>query len=150
MRFAADYSETLEDPYQECDLGYSSGVHEVPSGFWKIVTRKQIELATCGLRQIKVKIWKFFFCRQQMTWRLVSGMRSRLFQRTCSTEHGKSSNIVWTFSVLQREPTSRSTEVSKKTSRVSLQSTANRMWLAQFVCAPQFFKTPKGLCGHTV
>jgi hypothetical protein len=37
-----------------------------------------------------------------------------LFQRTCSTEHGKSSNIVWTFSVLPREPTSRSTEVSKK------------------------------------
>jgi hypothetical protein len=27
---------------------------------------------------------------------------------------------------------------------------ANRMWLAQFVCAPQFFKTPSGLCGHTV
>jgi hypothetical protein len=24
------------------------------------------------------------------------------------------------------------------------------MWLAQFVCAPQFLKTPKGLCGHTV
>jgi hypothetical protein len=24
------------------------------------------------------------------------------------------------------------------------------MWLAQFVCAPQFFKTPKGLCEHTV
>jgi hypothetical protein len=24
------------------------------------------------------------------------------------------------------------------------------MWLAQFVCAPQFFKSPKGLCGHTV
>jgi hypothetical protein len=24
------------------------------------------------------------------------------------------------------------------------------MWLAQFVCTPQFFKTPKGLCGHTV
>ena len=24
------------------------------------------------------------------------------------------------------------------------------MWLAQFVCAPQFFKTPKGLCRHTV
>jgi hypothetical protein len=22
------------------------------------------------------------------------------------------------------------------------------MWLAQFVCAPQFFKTPKGLSGH--
>jgi hypothetical protein len=22
------------------------------------------------------------------------------------------------------------------------------MWLAQFVCAPQFFKTPKRLCGH--
>jgi hypothetical protein len=27
---------------------------------------------------------------------------------------------------------------------------ANRMWLPQFVCAPQFFKTPSGLCGHTV
>jgi hypothetical protein len=26
----------------------------------------------------------------------------------------------------------------------------NHMWLAQFVCAPQFFKTPSGLCGHTV
>jgi hypothetical protein len=24
------------------------------------------------------------------------------------------------------------------------------MWLAQFVCGPQFFKTPKGLCGHIV
>jgi hypothetical protein len=24
------------------------------------------------------------------------------------------------------------------------------MLLAQFVCAPQFFKIPKGLCGHTV
>jgi hypothetical protein len=24
------------------------------------------------------------------------------------------------------------------------------MWLAQFVCAPQFFKTSNGLCGHTV
>jgi hypothetical protein len=42
-------------------------VHKVPSGFWKIVARKQIELATRGLRQITVKLWKFF-CRQQMTW----------------------------------------------------------------------------------
>jgi hypothetical protein len=24
------------------------------------------------------------------------------------------------------------------------------MWLAQFICTPQFFKTPKGLCGRTV
>jgi hypothetical protein len=24
------------------------------------------------------------------------------------------------------------------------------MWLAQLVCAPQFFKIPKGLCEHTV
>jgi hypothetical protein len=31
----------------------------------------------------------------------------------CSTEHGKSSNIVWMLSVLPTEPTSRSTEVSK-------------------------------------
>jgi hypothetical protein len=39
--------------------------------------------------------------------------RIRIFQRICSTELGKSSNIVWTLSVLPREPTSRSTEVSK-------------------------------------
>jgi hypothetical protein len=38
----------------------------------------------------------------------------------------------------------------KKTSRVLLWSAANRLWLAQFVCPPQFFKTPKGLCGHIV
>jgi hypothetical protein len=38
----------------------------------------------------------------------------------------------------------------KKTSRASLWSATNRMWLAKFVCAPQFFKTPKGLSGHTV
>jgi hypothetical protein len=24
------------------------------------------------------------------------------------------------------------------------------MWLAQFVYAPQFFKTPSELCGHTI
>jgi hypothetical protein len=36
-------------------------VHKVHSGFWKIVARKQIELATCGLRQITAKLWKFFF-----------------------------------------------------------------------------------------
>jgi hypothetical protein len=36
-------------------------VHKVPSGFWKIVARNQIELAICGLRQITVKLWKFFF-----------------------------------------------------------------------------------------
>jgi hypothetical protein len=35
-------------------------VHKVPSGFWKIVARKRIELATCSLRQITVKLWKFF------------------------------------------------------------------------------------------
>jgi hypothetical protein len=27
---------------------------------------------------------------------------------------------------------------------------SHRMWLAQFVCALQFFKTPSGLCGYTV
>jgi hypothetical protein len=25
-----------------------------------------------------------------------------------------------------------------------------RMWLTQFVCAPQFFKTPSGHCGHCI
>jgi hypothetical protein len=39
-----------------------------------------------------------------MTWRTVLGMQSRLFQRTFSTEHGKSSNIVWMFSVLLNSP----------------------------------------------
>jgi hypothetical protein len=37
-----------------------------------------------------------------------------------------------------------------KTSRISLWSAVNHIWLTQFVCEPQFFKTPKGLCGHTV
>jgi hypothetical protein len=48
-----------------------------------------------------------------MTWRPVSGMWSELFQWMCSTEHGNNSNIAWSLSVLPREPTSRSTEVSK-------------------------------------
>jgi hypothetical protein len=74
-----------------------------------------------------------------MSWRPISGMRSRLFQRTWATEHGKSSNIVWEFSVLPREPRSRSAEVNKK-----------KRPEFQYDCAPQFFKTPKGLCGHTV
>jgi hypothetical protein len=34
--------------------------HKVHSVFWKIVARKQIELATCGSRQIIAKLWKFF------------------------------------------------------------------------------------------
>jgi hypothetical protein len=34
-------------------------VHRVPSGFWKIVVCKQIELATCGLWQIIRKSWKW-------------------------------------------------------------------------------------------
>jgi hypothetical protein len=45
--------------------------------------------------------------------------RIRIFQWTCSAEQGKSSNIIWTLSML-REPISRSTEISKKTSRVVL------------------------------
>jgi hypothetical protein len=36
-------------------------VHKVHSGFWTIVACKQIELATCGLRQITAKLWKFLF-----------------------------------------------------------------------------------------
>jgi hypothetical protein len=48
-----------------------------------------------------------------MTWRPVSGMRSQLFQRTSSTEQDKSSNIAWTFSVVRRESTSRSTKLLK-------------------------------------
>jgi hypothetical protein len=131
---------------------------------------QKIELATCDLRQIIVKHWKFSLaaniwhkrpslrfsisclwngdcagtrtlCRMAFgdkisqrnyhtqfnkqppsdkairdlkTWRSVPGMRPRLFQRTCSTEHGKNSNIVWTLSVPPREPTSMSTEVRKK------------------------------------
>jgi hypothetical protein len=39
---------------------YVQCVHKVHSRFWKIVARKQIELATCGLRQITAKLWKFF------------------------------------------------------------------------------------------
>jgi hypothetical protein len=64
MRFAADYSETLEVflipfkfHYHQTNIQY---VHKVHSGFWKIVARKPIELAACGLRQITAKLWKFF------------------------------------------------------------------------------------------
>jgi hypothetical protein len=69
-------------------------VHKVPSGFWKIVVRKQIELATCGLRQITVKLWKFFLPHavcSRLQWisrRPVSGMRSRLFQRCPQSPFG--------------------------------------------------------------
>jgi hypothetical protein len=38
------------------------GSHITPLGeFWKIVALKLIELATCGLRQIIVKLWNLFF-----------------------------------------------------------------------------------------
>jgi hypothetical protein len=44
-----------------CSFHIIQCVHKVYSGFRKIVARKQIELATCGLRQITAKLWKFFF-----------------------------------------------------------------------------------------
>jgi hypothetical protein len=63
MRFAADYSETLEVFFIPFKFHYHQTniqcVHKVHLGFWKIVARKQIELATCGLRQITAKLWKF-------------------------------------------------------------------------------------------
>jgi hypothetical protein len=39
---------------------YIQCVHKVPSVFWKIVPRKQIELAIYSLRQIIVKLGKLF------------------------------------------------------------------------------------------
>jgi hypothetical protein len=42
------------------------------------------------------------------------------------------------------------TEKRKDGRLFHLLASKNRMWLAQFVCPPQFFKTPSGLCGHTV
>jgi hypothetical protein len=69
-------------------------VHKVPSGFWKIVARKQIELATCSLRQITVKLWKFFLPHAvcgRLQWnsgRPVSRMRSRLFQQCPQSPFG--------------------------------------------------------------
>jgi hypothetical protein len=41
-------------------------------------------------------------------------VRKESANRLYEALHGKDSNIVWTFSVLRREPTSRPTEVSKK------------------------------------
>jgi hypothetical protein len=41
-------------------------------------------------------------------------------------------------------------EWDRKISVVLVSSSAHRMWLAQFVCVPQFFKTASALCGHTV
>jgi hypothetical protein len=58
MQFAADYSETLEvffrqkmtwwpeDPYQECDLGYSSG--HAPQNMKQLEYRLDILRATKG------------------------------------------------------------------------------------------------------
>jgi hypothetical protein len=46
------------EPYIFTDVPILQCVHKVHSGFWKIVARKQIERATCGLRQITAKLWK--------------------------------------------------------------------------------------------
>jgi hypothetical protein len=87
------------------------------------VARNQIELAICDLQQnwnsgsflltsVDLDVGSLGKMENvqtpsghqltDLTWRPVSEMRSRLFQRACSTEHGKSSNI-WTFSVLPRK-----------------------------------------------
>jgi hypothetical protein len=135
MRFAADYSETLEVFFCRQQDGISGHLYVSQSVVCEMATVQ--ERARCvGWQRLSNALASMFtrhnttgffscgvisraMCAEHqltdlMTWRPVSGMRSRLFQRTCSTEHGKSSIIVWTFSVLPREPTSRSTEVSKK------------------------------------
>jgi hypothetical protein len=55
------------------------------------VARKQIELATCGLRQITVKLWKFFFAANKMVLHLIGVRRyartlTGHFQEDGSTE----------------------------------------------------------------
>jgi hypothetical protein len=100
----------------QVDMVYLLCVHKVPSGFWKIVARKQIELAICGLQQITVKLWKFF-CHQQIgisghlyVSQLVVCKIATVQERTlcvgwpCSTEHGKNSNLVWRSSCYQGCP----------------------------------------------
>jgi hypothetical protein len=55
---ATEVSAVLSDctlPAFKCHITIQC-VHKVPSGFWKILARSQIVLATCGLRQIIVKL----------------------------------------------------------------------------------------------
>jgi hypothetical protein len=142
-------------------MGYSPNiiipfVHKFPSGFWKIMARKQIELATCGLRQIIENLWKFFFLLpQQLPY--APSLRfpvSCLLNGYCAETRALGS----TGTHVPRQDIFRKMEGSphrgllkpEKTSSISLWSSINRIWLAQFHCAPQFFETPKGLGRHTV
>ena len=72
-------------------------VHKVPSGFWKIVALKQIELATCGLRQITVKLEVFYWPQYTSTWApLVARRTSRRYSRKMDRQR-RSNALASTF-----------------------------------------------------
>jgi hypothetical protein len=81
-------------------------VHKVHSGFWKTpFTRHNttgfFPVGLCSEHQLT----------DLMNWRPVFGMRSRLFQPICSTEHDKARISSGCYPCYQRSP---HTEVSKK------------------------------------
>jgi hypothetical protein len=66
-------------------------IYKVPLGFWKIVARKQIELATCSLRQIIVKLWNFLLISVDVDVGSLGSTENvqTIFELlTCSAEHG--------------------------------------------------------------
>jgi hypothetical protein len=165
-------------------------VHKVHSGFWKIVARKQIELATCGLRQITAKLWKFFFDPDRwIKWPSLRFSVSCLWNGHCA---GTRPCVGWLFeikSAAQTQPPSDyairdwqlcfpetgSVHDRKRSGRPGVSDECVETIRASFVRSPakstrrasrelllprstihkvlhntQFFKTPSGLCGHTV
>jgi hypothetical protein len=67
----------------------------------------------------------------------------RIRESPGSTEHGKNSSIVWTFSVLPRERKSRSTEVNKKLQSFTM--ICRRPHMAISICLrATIFQNPEG------
>jgi hypothetical protein len=79
------YTHTHTHTHTQC-------VHKVYSGFWKILARKQIELATCGLRQITAKLWKFFH------WPQYTSMWAPLVARITSRRYSSPCHVLWSMS----------------------------------------------------
>jgi hypothetical protein len=136
-------------------------VHEVHSGFWKIVARKQIELATCGLRQITAKLCTFFFDADR--WTVTQTQRN---DRTQFNKQPPSDYAIrdWqrrfleTGSVHDRKRSGRpgvSVECVETVHASFVpnptKSTRRKPHVASSICLrATIFKTPSGLCGHTI
>jgi hypothetical protein len=175
-------------------------VHKVHSRFWKIVTRKQIEIATCSLRQITAKLWKFFltpadginghlYVSQSVVCEMAtvqeralcvgwlfetkSVAQTRRNDRAQFNKQPPSDYAIrdWqrrflaTGSIHDRKRIGRSGvsdecvetirasflwSPTKSTCRASHELLLPRSTIHKVLHNTQFFKTPSGLCGHTV